>query len=276
MSSKIFTMTATSIALIAGLGTSAFAQDNAQSVELPGVLQALELTDVDVKKGPRGAQKIEGDLPGGGEIEAILDKENNVLMIRGDDAALPQSVLDEMLPQAVRDNDILSQFAVIDQVGGREGRAMVGGQDADGEELRAGFDADGRLMRFGRGDEDHAGKRGDRHHRDEGRGDHHRGGKGHGMDKRGDMHGKRGDHGPEGRPGPDGRPGPEARHGDDRPMPRIDVDAIGEKLNDAGYTEIGKPRPAGPRIEMEATNPAGETVILEVDRNGEVLRELAR
>lgn len=83
MSSKIFTMTATSIALITGLGTSAFAQDNAQSVELPGVLQALELTDVDVKKGPRGAQKIEGDLPGGGEIEAILDKENNVLMIRG-------------------------------------------------------------------------------------------------------------------------------------------------------------------------------------------------
>lgn len=256
MSSKFFTMTAASLAMMAGLGNAAFAQESEAASQLPGVLEALNLSDVEVEDGRRGGRKIEGDLPDGGEIVAIVDENNKVLMIKGDDAALPQSVLDELLPQAVRDNQILTQFAVIDRIGGHDGRAMVAGQDADGERLRAGFDPEGRLMRFGRGDEDHGPR--DHHKRD-----HHK--RGHDKhEKRGDKHERRGDH--------DGKP----RHGKDRAMERIDAEAIGQKLGDAGYSELGQPRPAGPRIVLDAVNPAGEAVTLDLDREGEVLRETAR
>ncbi|MDB6177888.1 hypothetical protein PAF17_10280 [Paracoccus sp. Z330] len=266
MSSRFFTTTATSIALIAVLGGAAFAQDTAESFQIPEVLDALNLNDVEVKDGPRGGTRIEAELPDGGEIMAILDKQNNVMMIKGDDAALPQSVLDQMLPQAVRDNAILSQFAVIDRVAGHEGRAMVAGQDADGEELRAGFDADGRLMRFGRGDEDHGPKH---------RGKHHRKGGDHDKGERGGMHGKHGDH-HRGDHGPEGHRKADGDHHNERAMKRIDSAAIDQKLGDAGYTDLRDPRPAGPRIQLDAVNPAGEAVTLDLDREGDVLREVAR
>lgn len=287
MSRKILGFTAASLAMAAGLGTATLAQDAAPAAptgDLPAVLQALNLQNVEIRQGPRGGRKVEGDLSGGGEIEAFLDDQGNLVMVDTDDVAMPQSVLDAMLPPAVRDSGMLAQFAVIEKIGGRDGRVMVGGEDADGEDLRAAFDADGRLMRFGRGDDDegrrgrheggHGMKGGDRH--GDGRGGM-RGKDGHGRGGPGmDDHGKgrRGEGGP-GKGPMDGPRGADGRPGGMSPGP-VDTAALSSALEAAGYSAVGDARPAGPRLLVEATNPAGEAVTLEVDPAGEVLRETAR
>ncbi|MBU3032223.1 hypothetical protein [Paracoccus marinaquae] len=261
MSRQAFTIAAGSVALAAVLGTATLAQDAAPAApatDLPEILGALNLENIEIDAGKRGGRKIEGDLPGGGEIEAFVDPQGKVMMIEADDVVMPQSVIDAMVPQAVRDSGILSQFAVIDRIGGRDGRLMIGGEDASGEDLRAGFDEDGRLMRFGRGDDDHDRRDGRRDRDDR-------------------MHGKR-DHG---RGGPDMGPmggprGAAGQPGDMPPPPPFDAAALTEALTGAGYSGIGDPRPTGPRLLLEATNPAGEAVLLEVDPAGEVLRETAR
>lgn len=265
MSRYFMTLTAASAALIAGLGGAVLAQDAAPTptADLPAALSTLDLQNVEIKPGRRGGSKIEADLPGGGEIEAFVDDQNNLIMVDTDDVAVPQSLIDTLLPQSVRDNDILSQFSTIEKIGGREGRFMVGGQDANGEDLRAGFDEDGRLMRFGRGDDDERGHKGR-----EGRG-------GHGKGEHGGKHGK-GDHG---RGGPkDGGPrdgGPRGA-GDMPPPPPVDAAALNQALTGAGYSDLGELRPEGRRMLIDATNAAGESVTLEVDPAGEVIRETAR
>lgn len=281
MSSKFLKLHVAALAMVAGLGATAFAQDTQAPAgdQLPAVLNALNLQNVEAKQGPRGGRKIEGDLPGGGEIEAFVDSDNNPVMVEAEDVALPQSLIDALLPQSVRDSDILSQFAEIDRVGGRDGRFMVAGEDADGEDLRAGFDADGRLLRFGRGDDDH-GKRGWREHRNEDRADKRQGGR-HGEMRHGEMrqgekrHEMRG----EGRMRGDGPQG-EGPQGDGPRsggrMPMVDTAALNDTLSGAGYSEITQPRPTGPRLQLDAVNPAGEAVTLEVAPDGEVIREIAR
>lgn len=307
MSRHAFRMTAASMALIAGLGGAVLAQDAtapaspaptgttaadaATDAKLPALIEALGLQDIETRQGPRGGMKVEGDLAGGGEITAFVDADGALAMVKADDAALPQSLIDGVLPQAVRDSALIAQFATIEAVGARDGRVMVGGLDADGEELRAGFDEDGRLMRFGRGDDDREGRgpggwgegRGKGHegrgpHRGEGAGDGDgpgHGRKGHGDEARGEHRGpgKGGfwGGGHEGRGGPDGM-GP--RDGARGPM--IDAAALTKTLEDAGYSALSEPSPAGPRLLVEATNPSGEAVLLEVDPAGEVVRETAR
>lgn len=278
MSRHYFPIALSSVALAALLGSVALAQDAtpdspeaeapaAAASDLPEMLSGLNLSDVEVRDGRRGGRRIEGDLPGGGEIEAMIGPDGNVMMVEADDAAVPQSLIDAMIPQALRDGDTLSQFAVIDRIGSFEGRIMVGGEDADGEDLRAGFDADGRLMRFGRGDDDRdmrerAGR--ERAGRDDDR-----------RDSRRDMRGEKAHdwRAPElgHMMAPERGAGP--RPGD---MPRVDIAELTETLIGAGYSGISSPRPAGPRLAIDATNPAGEPVTLEVDPAGEVLREIAR
>lgn len=266
-------LTAASMALIAILGSAALAQDTAPaSTDLPAALKALNLSDIEIDSGKRGGRKIEADLPGGGEIDAFVDPEGALRMVRTEDAAVPQALIDELLPQAVRGNDILSQFAVIEAVGGRDGHFMVVGTDADGEKLRAAFDADGRMVRFGRGD--------DMHERDQGkhgkRDGHMKGRKGE-RGERGE-HGKRGDRGRD--MGPKGGEDGKALRGDmGRPGdmgPRVDPDQIRQKLSAAGYRDLGDPRRGGPRLELDGVNAAGEPVTIEIDPSGEVLREVAR
>lgn len=276
MSSKFLKLHVAALAMVAGLGTTAFAQDTQVPADdqMPAALSALNLQNVETKQGPRGGRKIEGDLPGGGEIEAFVDRDNNPVMVEAEDVALPQSLIDALLPQSVRNSDILSQFAEIERVGGRDGRFMVAGEDADGEDLRAGFDADGRLLRFGRGDDDH-GKRGWREHRNEDRADKRQGGR-HGEMRHGEMrHEMRG----EGRMRGDGPQG-EGPQGDGPRsggrMPMVDTAALNDTLSGAGYSEITQPRPTGPRLQLDAVNPAGEAVTLEVAPDGEVIREVAR
>lgn len=250
-----YSLTAASMALIAIMGSQAVAQDApADAQDLPQALTTLNLQDIQIEDARRGGRKIEGDLPDGGEIRAFVDADGNIRMIDADDTAMPQALIDELLPQAVRDNDILSQFAVVEKLGTFDGRVMVGGSDGDGEDLRAAFDEDGRLIRFGRGDDDMKGPRGMKgHERGHDKGDHRRG-------PDGERHGHKGDHGK----GPRGD------------MPRIDRDALQEKLGEAGYTDLDNARHTGPRMVLDGTNAAGEAVTIEVDPAGEVVREIAR
>lgn len=261
MSRYILGLSTATAVLIAGLGGAVLAQDGTTAPAapaLPEALTALNLQDVQIREGRRGqGRMIRGDLPGGGEIRAMVDAQNNVRMVDADDAAVPQSLIEALLPQSVRGNDILSQFATIERIGGRDDRFMVSGEDADGEDLRAGFDADGQLLGFGRGDME---KRGSKQMRGHGHGQ-----KGHGFS------GKQ-----------DGRKnwGRDDKSRDDRMgmmrRSNIDTGALTEKLTGAGYSELGTPRPAGPRLTINATNPSGEAVTIEVDPAGQVIRETAR
>lgn len=343
MSRAFLTRSAAAIALAAAIGGAALAQDAtpAASPELPEALSALNLTNIEVETGKRGGTKVEGDLPGGGEIEAMIDPDGNLMMVRSDEAALPQSLIDALLPENLRSNEILPQFAVIEAVGGREGNFMIGGRDSDGEEIRAGFDEDGRLMRFGRGDDD----RGERgfgrgEHRGEGRGQGRgeHGGKGRG-EHRGEGRGAGGEHGPYGdgehwkehrgemqgqgqgkgpmngehgqmrgqgkgpmggqpgqmqgqgkgpmggQPGQmqgqgkgpmGGQPGEMRQQGQMQNGMQFRAEEMNKALSDAGYTDLGAPTPLGPVMQVEAVNPAGEPVILDVESDGNIIRESAR
>lgn len=214
--------------------------------------------------------EIKGRQPTGAEIEAKFDRQNALIGIDMDDAAIPADLVNTLLPQAVRDNEVIGQFDRIDEIGNRNGRIMVQGEDATGQDMRAEFDADGRVLRFGRED----GPRGDR------REERHGGGRGPGHDDRGPAgHEMRGDSRDDGPRGDDSRG---ARPMGDGPRKAaavpadFDAVAVNRRLSDAGYTGFGFLRADGPRLMLEATNPEGEAVTLELDRQGEVVRETAR
>ena len=150
------------------------------------------------------------------------------------------------------------------------------------------FAQDGTLIRFGRGDDMHFGKGGDKDH-DGKRGHHGRRG-GHDDD-----HGWRGKHdgdrdGRRGPPPGDMPPPPAPDRQGAAPMPSVDgemrqgaaaplsVDP-GEMrmaLTEAGYSAIGEITQHGPRVLAMAINPEGEPVAVELDPQGEVLREINR
>ncbi|MGR3197979.1 MAG: hypothetical protein ACU0DM_04480, partial [Paracoccus sp. (in: a-proteobacteria)] len=161
---------------------------------------------------------------------------------------LPQSIVEALLPQPVRDTQILSEFGMIEEIRTRDGRFDVKGEDADGVDLRASFDEAGNVLRFGRDDDDRRGGRGGP--------------------------GRHGEHG-HGRPGKGDRDdGPRASMQD--AAQSIDTVAVNRRLSEAGYGQFGLLRQDGPRLLLDATNPDGEAVTLEFDPQGEVVRETAR
>jgi hypothetical protein len=346
------TSSAALIALIAGapfltMVSSASAQDAAPqaAVEMPSLLQGLNLEGVDIETGRDGKREYEGKMADGTEIEASFDMAGNLIKIEADDgvlpapvleaavptairdadsfalldkveelhnrpgmiglkgqdadggdlrlmfdmdgtltgvgmedAAVPQDLMDSLLPQAVRDADVMDQFAVIDRVmTGRE-RIMIAGEDTEGKDIRAQLDESGNVLRFGRGGDDHGDRKmhGDRKGHGE-RGEH-RGERGeHGM--RGD-HGDRGDHA--GKRGGDHRDG-EGKHAKGQKeggmrgdAPAFDAEAATKRLTDAGYSDLGEARRGDRGMAMDATNPDGETVVLHLNPKGEVVRETAR
>ncbi|WP_207102184.1 hypothetical protein [Paracoccus shandongensis] len=219
----------------------------------------------EIKQRPEHVE-VTGRQPTGSEIEARFDRQNTLVGVEVDDAAIPADLVATLLPQAVRDNEVIGQFDRIEQIMTRDGRVMVEGEDANGENMRAEFDADGRVLRFGR--EEGRGPKGDRP------GEERRGDRGPG--KHGDRgpraaeHGP-GDHGPRGE-GPRGE-GPRGP----APIPAdFDAVAVNRALTQAGYKDFGFLRTEGPRLMLEATNPQGEAVTLELDPRGEVIRETAR
>lgn len=327
MSNRNITTSAAMLALIAGLGTTAMAQTT-PGADLPAPLSALNLGNLQIDTKRDGMREIDGRTADGVDIEAKVDRDNNLIEVEADDAALPQSLVDALatdavranpamalfttiqefrqhpehveikgrlasgeeiearfdrqntligvetddvaipaelvntlLPQAVRDSDILGQFARIEEIGIRDGRISVGGDDADGQDMRALLDADGRVLRFGRDDDD-------RPRDDRGPGKHH--------DHAGRPGDRPADHGPRDKgprgagPAGDGPRGP-------APIPAdFDAVSVNQKLTAAGFKDFGLLRADGPRLMLEATNPQGEAVTLELDPRGEVVRETAR
>lgn len=238
--------------------------------DLPPLLQSLNLTDVQIKEQRRGGQRIKGDTAEGLEIRAFVDDAGKVRGIFADnddddtEAVLPQAVIDQLIPEAVRGQDILGQIATISAIFSDERGVMIAGEDANGEDIRAGFTPDGTLMRFGRGDDakgprDGWHKKGKGHDRHEGRGrdddDDDHGSRFH-RDRHGDRGEHRGDRGPRGA--------------------SLNEAQLREALGAAGYTNLGDVSRDGPRTLVIATNPQGESVVVELNPGGEVVRESAR
>lgn len=294
--SSTFRNTAAILALVAGLGGAAYAQTAIETAPatpeatsptppattpatpveitaetLPDLLKGLNLQNIDIDQDRRHIE-VEGNLADGTQIEAKLDPQGQLRRIEADDdAALPASVIEAMIPEAVRGAEMYGQFTSINEIGLPPADApvkgvMIEGIDANGEQLRALFGEDGTLNRFGRGDDDH-GPRGHRHG-DRG-GDH------------GERHGKRGDHGDHGERGMRGhdknRDGGHdmGRDGGQPPAP-LDAAAVTTILTDAGYQSLGEITQDGPRTLIEAVNAAGETVTVELSPRGDVVRETAR
>ncbi|MTD99512.1 hypothetical protein GIY56_04335 [Paracoccus sp. YIM 132242] len=210
--------------------------------------------------------EITGRQPTGAEIEALFDRQNTLVGVEVDDAAIPADLVATLLPQAVQGNEVIGQFDRIEQIMARDGRVMVEGEDANGEDMRAEFDQDGRVLRFGReeGRGPERDRPGEERRGDRGPGKHHE----HGPRSAG--HGP-GDHGPRG----EGPRGADARG--PVPVPAdFDAVAVNQALTQAGYKDFGFLRAEGPRLMLEATNPQGEPVTLELDPRGEVIRETAR
>lgn len=214
--------------------------------ELPAALAELGLTDATVSDNKHG-KRVRGTLPGGETVVAGLDRDGELRMLRSAEkgAALPANVVERLVPQAVRDSAVFGEIVTVSAIMVARQGVMVGGQDAAGQAVRAGFSADGTLQRFGRGDMGkdgkHHGKKGER------RGD----------DRRGDRQG-------------------DERRGDERRAPALDEAAARAALERGGYTEPGAMRQDGPRSLIDAVNSAGEQVTVEVNRRGEVVRETAR
>lgn len=234
----------------------------APAAALPAALTDLGITDATLREGRKGGQRAEGTLPGGTAFQAMLDGQGALRMIRTTDdaAALPADLVTRLVPQAVRDNAVFGQVTTVKGVAQGDQGVMVFGTDAAGQPVRAGFAADGTLQRFGRGDMDHGdkkdGKKGDR------KGKHGKGDRGERGEGRGDRDGDRED-GPRG--GPQG--GPAAA---------LDDAGVQALLTDAGYTQPGAITRNGPRVEVEAVNPAGQPVTVTINPRGVIIRELAR
>lgn len=260
------------IAVIASIGGGVMAQTGAQQdqrpanssaragqLALPPELEALDLQNIESKIRRGGFREIEGRTGDGTEIEARVDNSGKLIGVEADDGPLPQALIDSLLPQSIRDNEVMKQFAVIEEIGSRREMLGVKGEDALGEDMFALFDQDGRLLRFGRDDVD---KRpdGKRMHR-EGR----HWGSDHGDGTR-EIHKRR------------LAPGPDRDNGGPRRMPALEFESseVNKQLSDAGYGEFGFLHMDGPRILLEATNPQGEPVTLELDPKGEIIRETAR
>lgn len=254
--------------------------------QVPPAIQALGLEQLVQQSLRDGRRGFAGLLPDGTRIEARVDAQDALIGVWADEAALPSAITDALLPQAIRGSQVFGQFDRLEAVRLAEGRFDLKGQDADGISMRAQFDDAGMLLRFGREDEGrkmHEGRGGPRG--DHGRGDHARGD--HGKHEHG-----RGDHGrgaQEDRArGQDhramGMPDHAMGERGGRDMPRadraaaadFDTVAASQRLTEAGYTALGLLQRQGPRVVLDATNPQGEPVTLELDRNGELVRESAR
>lgn len=292
MSLKTFAASTALIALMAAAPAlvPALAQEAAEAPAaqapaaqaVPAAIEALGLEQLAQRNLRDGRRQFTGILPDGTRIEARVDAQGALMGVMAEEGALPPGILDGLLPQAIRASQVYAQFDSLDGVRLDDGRFDLKGQDASGTGMRAQFDNAGMLLRFGREGEgrdmgqgrggpqgEHA--PGEHARGDHGRGDHGRGA--HGEGRHGLGHGTSGmaDHGMRGMHGQQMPRG-------DRPAAAITFDtaAANQRLSEAGYTALGLLRQQGPRVLLDATNPQGEAVTLELDRGGEVVRESAR
>lgn len=242
---------------------------------LPAALADLGITDATVTQGKRGGQRVRGTLPNGAAFMGFLDDEDQLRGLRvGNDAALPADILTRLVPQAVRDASTYAEVATVTAVMIGDEGVMLAGTDTAGQPVRAAFATDGTLQRFGRGE---MGRSKDGRHGMRGDGADRRDGDrrgGHGDD------GKRGDRDRDGQQmrddagDRDGRRGAGPRAGEGPAA--LDQAAARAALDAAGYTQPGESRQEGGRILIDAVNPSGENVTVELNRQGAVIRETAR
>lgn len=253
----------------------------AASVTIPEILQGDAFADVESRQGRRGGMFVQGSLTESGkDFQAMVNSDGELMGIRtAEGSALPQSVIDSLLPDAARANPILGEITELNAIGTRDGAVMVSGQDASGDDVRMGFDAEGELVRFMRGEHGkrdmgmNMGDRGKRGMGDRG-GDHaEQRGKGRGGDH--GMRGERGRMGP--RDGEMRQMGPREGAAGTPPAP-IDEAALRSTIEAAGYSELGdlNRTPRGAGVVIEALNPLGEEVVIVVTPTGEIMRESAR
>lgn len=263
--------------------------DASEQITLPAILRDAGLVDVETRPARHGT-RLEGKLADGTQLQAMLDDAGALRGVRARDAALPQNLIAQLVPQAVRDAAIFGELGRIDAVFTGDRGIMVAGKDAQDRPVRAAFSEDGTLLRFGRGDEGGPGMR--EHGPDHGPGD----GPGDGPDK-GPRQGKdkRDSRGPDGHPhdgpgkhrhsdrgddggtrgkGPKHDRGPRADAG--APPTAPDADQVRAALTEAGYSSVGQILQQGPITVAQATNPEGEPVLVEIGVDGAVLRELNR
>lgn len=257
MSRNHLTATIILAALLTSTALPALAQTTAlsettevQLQDLPEALRNLDLQELKEEPGRKGMRKITGKTPGGATVKAMVDPEGALKGVSGGNVALPGAIVAELLPQALRQDQVFQQFASVLSVGTHADMIALRGKDANGEKVFALFAADGRLMRFGRGEPmRHIGKDKKEHGKHKGDGRHKQR-----RDK--PSHGK--DHG--------------------KPAEALPFDAaeVNRKLTDAGYSAFGFLHKDGPKIMLDAVNPQNEPVTLELDPAGEVVREQTR
>ncbi|SMO51149.1 hypothetical protein [Paracoccus laeviglucosivorans] len=276
--SRFLSSTVAAGALIAMLASPLAAQEaheaappaaghaEAAPVDLPQVLRDAGMTEA-VGRSTRHGMRVEGKI-NDATVSAFLDDAGQLRGLRaaGEDAVLPQPLVERLVPQAVRDQAIYGELGQIKAVfmGGRG--IMMAGTDAQSNPVRAVFSEDGTLLRFGRGDDDRGPGMG---HMGRDKGEH----RGRHGDDRGGKHGKphgdrehRGDHGPRG----------DGPRGDGPRGPAPSPDDVRASLTGAGYTAIGEILQQGHVTVAQATNPEGEPVLVELGVDGKVLRELNR
>ncbi|WP_323717548.1 hypothetical protein [Paracoccus aminovorans] len=287
--SRRFSTPVTLAALLALLAGPALAQETAPApqppaaeaqapVALPQALKDAGLTDVTSKRGRHDGSRIQGKLPDGTELDAMLDAQGQLrgLRARGE-AVLPQALVAQLVPQAVRDNAVFAELGSLQAVFTGERAVMLAGQDAEKNKIRAAFAEDGTLLRFGRGDKEGPGFQDGKHRK------HDRHGK-RGDGWRDGHHGKARDHGKREGRGPDAPPpagaAPDAAPAGEAAPQRqgavIDRGALRLALTGAGYSRIGEIVQDGPRAVAQAVNPEGEAVSVEMNAEGRVLREINR
>lgn len=211
----------------------------------------------EIKFDPRHLE-IEGRDADGAEMKLRFDPSSARLIgAEIKHGALPQALVDEILPPAVRNAEIFGTFASLGSIRAEGDSYGLRGRDGSGARMRAQLDASGAVLRF-RGDDDDGNPRARMHDRMKER-----------MERRGDEGGRRaGEH-----RAPMGGPAAPMMGGAAAP---IDTVAINRRLSEAGYGDFGLLQQRGPRLSLQATNPDGEPVTLELDPTGEILRETAR
>ncbi|SEO03805.1 hypothetical protein SAMN04489859_103024 [Paracoccus alcaliphilus] len=227
----------------------AILSDAIRSHEAMGLFSRVH--EISVK---REKTEIEGYQQNGNDLELEFDPEGRLIAIDADDTPLPQSLIDALLPQAVRDSDALAQFATIDEIKQHgETRFRIEGEDEAGHDIAVMVDQDGRMLRFGRDGGDRKGGWGER-------GFHNKDPRGHARTMRGE------------------NPHRETRRDQRARAPELSFDPVelNQRLTESGYSAFGLLRHDGRRLTLDAQNPAGEAVTLELDPAGEVLRETAR
>lgn len=150
MSMNKFLGAATSVVLIGIAGGSAVAQT--AQVQLPAALAELNLSNIRTDAERGGFTEIEGRTADGLYIEALIDADGNLLDADVDNGTMPESLVNALLPEAARSNDVMGQFATIDGIKNNNGSFEVQGEDSSRQELFAVFDQNGKLLRTGHDD----------------------------------------------------------------------------------------------------------------------------